>query len=168
MMMKKVLILLMVLGITSIAGAATNLTWNVDSIELTVNEVANVTLSADNNETYDAKYVGNTAGAIAEILSVVATDAAGEDAVVVDKAPTYDGWWTVQAADSSGTPGDTIQSGVQYNVTIKGLALGTYNIDSDYYGAGGATNDVLSIVVVPEPITIALLGLGGLLLRRRK
>jgi hypothetical protein len=167
MMMKKVLILLMVLGITSIAGAATNLTWSVDTVNVGVSDTVHVTLSADNNSAYDPKWMGNTAGTIAEIVDVQKRAAAGEDGAVVDKAPGSDGWWTLAAADTTGTPGDTIQSGIQYDVTIKGLAVGTYTLDSDYYGAGGATNDVLTIIV-PEPITIALLGLGGLLLRRRK
>lgn len=163
--MKKVLILLMVLGISSLANAATVLTWSVDGVTLDIDETVNVTLDADNNSTYLLKWVGNTAGTIASILDIVAKDAAGEDSVVQDPATTeYPGWWKVSAADMTATVGDTIQSGPQYDVTIKGLAEGTYSLASDNYG----TNDTLEITVIPEPITIALLGLGGLLLRRRK
>jgi hypothetical protein len=169
MMMKKVLILLMVLGLASVSYAVptVNLSWSVDTVELDINETAVVTLNADNNANYNNKWVGNTAGTIAEIVDLEVLDAAGEDGTGVSQAPTYAGWWTVKAADSSGTPLDTIQTGPQYRLTIKGLAVGSYTLNSDYYGENGGTNDVLTIVV-PEPITIALLGLGGLLLRRRK
>ena len=70
---------------------------------------------------------------------------------------------TVRAADLS--PPSAIQSGDQYDVTIQGYVTGTFGLDSDDYG----TNDILEVTVLPEPMTVALLGLGGLfLLRRRK
>jgi hypothetical protein len=170
MMMKKVLILLMVLGLASVTYAAptVNLSWSVDTVELDINETAVVTLNADNNANYNNKWVGNTAGTIAEIVDLEVLDAAGEDGTGVSQAPTYDGWWMVKADDQTGTVLDSIETGAQYRVTIKGLAAGTYGLNSDYYGENGGTNDVLEITVIPEPITIALLGLGGLLLRRRK
>lgn len=167
--MKKVLILLMVLGLASVSYAVptVNLSWSVDQVNVDVDETVVVTLDADDNSPYNDKWVGNSTSTIAQILALEVLDAAGEDGSGVSQAPTYAGWWTVKAADSSGTPLDTIQTGPQYRLTIKGLAVGSYTLNSDYYGENGGTNDVLTIVV-PEPITIALLGLGGLLLRRRK
>jgi hypothetical protein len=89
---------------------------------------------------------------------------AGPDSQVKTPAQTgSSGWWTVMAKDLEAPI--TIASGNQYDVTVKGLATGTFGLDSDNLG----TNDVLEITVIPEPATIALLGLGSLfMLRRRK
>jgi hypothetical protein len=72
----------------------------------------------------------------------------------------WSGWWwlgdTVNGASWTPNAGG-ITSEVLVNGNIEGM-----NIDS-----GAWTSDTLSIPV-PEPMTIALLGLGGLLLRRRR
>jgi hypothetical protein len=166
MMMKKVLILLMILGFGSLANGDTVLSWSVDAVTLDINETVNVTLDADVSTVFDSKkWVGNTAGTIAEIVDITARAAAGDDYTIENPATTgYPGWWTVFSKDFESP--FNLDSGPQYDVTIKGLVAGTYSLDSDDYG--GSDNDILEITVVPEPITIALLGLGGLLLRRRK
>ncbi|MHC4499922.1 MAG: PEP-CTERM sorting domain-containing protein [Planctomycetota bacterium] len=80
----------------------------------------------------------------------------------------YADYWTVQSSDSA-TPFN-LASGNQYDVTLLG-AVGqignTYSIYLDTYGDAGGP-DKMDVKVVPEPMTIALLGLGGLFLHRRK
>ena len=168
--MKKLLILTLVLGMASVANA-TVLSWSVDdiTIDITVDPVAVVQLIADDDQPYAAKWVGAGPSIYAEITSIAALPAAGPDAAIKDPAITlWAGWWTVEALDFDPTTWD-VSAGLQYDVTITGLDLGTYLIDSDSYGTDGGINDVLTINVIPEPMTIALLGLGGLfLLRRRK
>jgi hypothetical protein len=166
-MMKKLLILMLVFGITSAANA-TVLSWSVDDITITIGDSAVVQLVSDDDLAYAAKWVGQEPSTFAVIDSIVGLANAGDAPVIKDPTLTvYPGWWTVEALDFE--PPSTIAPGAQYDVTITGLALGTYLIDSDSYGTGGGFNDVLTINVVPEPMTIALLGLGGLfLLRRRK
>ena len=164
--MKKLLILMLVLGITSAANA-TVLEWSTNAITIDLGDpVAVVQLIASDDQPYAAKWVGNDPSAIAEITSISALTAAGPDAVVKDPSVTgWAGWWTVEALDFDPTTWD-VSAGSQYTVTITGLAEGVYTIDSDSYSG---TNDVLTITVIPEPMTVALLGLGGLfLLRRRK
>lgn len=155
--MKKVLILLMVLGLSSASYALSTLTWSVDSVDVGVDSLVKVYIVADNNDPSASTWVGATSSTVAEIVNIVALSTAGDDNSITDYRGTYPQWWTVQSADISSPY--SIASGNQYEVTIKGLAIGSETL---YVGSDALT------VTVPEPITIALLGLGGLLLRRRK
>ena len=156
--MKKFLILLLVLGLTSAANAA--LTWSVDDVEIIIGNTAVVQLVSDSDQPYTSQWVGADSSLVAEITSMAVLPAAAEGTAVPSAA--YPGWWVVEAVDF--TPPSDIAVGDHFDVTISGLALGTYTINSDY-----GTGDNLLITVIPEPMTIALLGLGGLfMLRRRK
>ena len=76
--------------------------------------------------------------------------------------PTYDGY------DFNWGSGSTGQTGaLMFLFDLTASAEGTVNIstyETDYW----TVIETASIEVVPEPMTIALLGLGGLFLRRRK
>jgi hypothetical protein len=165
--MKKLLVLMLVLGMASIANATT-VTWSVDSVTInSVGGIAVVQLEADDTAAYPTKWVGASgASTIATISSIVARAAAGPDHVIKNPTQTtYPGWWTVEAADMDPDTWD-IATGAQYDVTITGLAIGTHQVVADGYAT---VQDWLEITVLPEPTTVALLGLGGLfLLRRRK
>ena len=157
--MKKLMILLLVLGLAGAANA-TLLTWSVDAVTITgLNNSVVVQIVSDDDQGFSTRYLGSATSTVADITGVTALPAAGGNAVVA--ASTGD-WWGIATSDSVSP--FTIAAGNQYDVTIKGLALGSHSITSDLYGTG----DTLSITVVPEPMTIALLGLGGLFLRRRK
>ena len=153
----------MVFGIAT-AADATVLSWSADSLTLSINETAVVTLDADDIAPYAPKWVGHTPASpqIASIVSIVALFLAGPDAQVKDPtATTYPGWWTVMALDDP----LIYETGPHFSVTVKGLAVGTEEFSSD----GDGTNDILEITVVPEPSTVLLLAVGGLgLLRKRR
>ncbi|HUS73691.1 MAG TPA: PEP-CTERM sorting domain-containing protein [Sedimentisphaerales bacterium] len=168
--MKKLLILMLVLGMTSAANAV--LTWSADEVTIDLTSpTAVLQIISSTALAYPGgpAWVGAEPSTVAEIASIVALSGAGEDAELADPATSgYPGWWTISAKDVTGTPGDTIVAGSQWDVTITGLMEGVYVISADSYGSAGS-DDLLTITVVPEPMTIALLGLGGLfLLRRRK
>jgi hypothetical protein len=167
-MMKKLLILMLVLGMTSTASAA--LTWSTSALTMNPTDVVTVQIHGSTDLPYPGgpAWVGNdpSPGGVASITSISALANAGGDAEVSDPTATgWPGWWTINALDV--TAPFTIAPGAQWDVVITAAAAGTYVIGTDSYGSDGA-DDLLTITVVPEPMTIALLGLGGLFLMRRR
>ena len=69
--------------------------------------------------------------------------------------------------ESAGKAVNAPVAGDWSTVEFVGLAVGTYTIDL-YQPAGGAQLATAEIEVVPEPSTVALLGLGTLVLLRRR
>jgi len=168
--MKKFLILILVLGISTAANA-TVLSWvdsegsALSSISVTVGESVTAYLSANDALTYSPKWMDGTDAKVS-ISNITATANAGTGAAIQNPTQTgYAGFWTVEAAHD-GAPPSSVLAGIQWVVDIYGDAVGTGSVFADYYGS----NLELSVTVndVPEPMTIALLGLGGLFLRRRK
>ena len=162
--MKKLLILLLVLGMASIASAA--LTWSTSSLTLDVDEIVTVQISSSDASAYGV-WMWADESVVADVTAVSAYDAAGDNSAYTEDYLDYDGWYYLEAKDSDPESSPDIASGNHWDITIKGLAVGSLSVDSDDAGYAGA-NDILSITVVPEPAMIALLGLGGLFLRRRK
>ena len=162
--MKKLLMLILVLGIASTANALV-VSISPDGTGTSTT----LTISSDTfNVGYDYFLVvsDNTNG---DISAITATADAGGDSVVTSygAAAGYDDAWQVKAQDlNAATPhADDIEIGTHFNVTI------------NYTGGGSALlielvngnlTQLDTYTVTPEPMTIALLGLGGLFLRRRK
>ncbi len=82
-------------------------------------------------------------------------------------ADTPDNWW-IDWGDGT----------IDYNPTLNSIASHEYNLTEGYgqtwtatlYGenVAGSMSDTIEISAVPEPTTIFLIGLGGLILRKRK
>ena len=167
--MKKLVLLALVLAMASIAGA--DLTWSVDTLTLQVAESQTIQIVSSDTGSYTSVWVGADPSptGVAKITGMTMLPAAAEGGYL-DDGPTpggtgYEGWWQIEAVDFN--PPSDILAGPHFDVTILGMAVGTYVIGTDEYGGAGA-NDYLTINVVPEPMTLGLLGLGGLFLRRRK
>jgi len=189
--MRKLLILIVVLGMASMANATLTLTWSTDG---------GATYS-DVGAAVDLNY-GATAwvGIHSDVQGV--TGAPGQWVAFIDVkgeagAPDTDGGWTGTSAIYT-PPSITAAYTVPYGYTAGGDFWSAVNADgvpTNFGGIGttfgyeflcngnisdgtavielhdtnfGNVVDTLTITQIPEPMTMALLGLGGLFLRRRK
>jgi len=162
-MMKKLLILVLVLGMATTAGAALSL---VEDQFDTIGNTVIVTVISDDTSGWQG-YIGFDYTVVG-VSGCVATSKAGEDAIVTSDPYGWAGWYEIEAADDS-EPFDSVQPGVQFEISVYIANVGDiYTID--LYASDWTTIlDSCTAMEVPEPMTIALLGLGGLfLLRRRK
>ena len=166
--MKKLLVLILVLGLCSTANAATvqievNGSDPGSSVSVTTGDTIQL-VSYSGSETWNGMIlVTNTSNSLADGAVVVAN--AGDLGLI--SAYSYAGYgdgYTMAADYLSTAP----QSGVQFTMTISGDIDDTGTIVFWTAADWVTPHDTLSYTIIPEPMTIALLGLGGLLLRRRR
>ena len=163
--MRKLLILMLVLGMAPLACATVSLVSTGATVGIT--ETATIQVSSDTDSVGWTGYLGYT-HANAAITSAWAETIAGSDAAANPSPGGYVGYYQLVSLDLS-TPTDSIQAGIQFEGLAHGTATGSYDFylwDQDW--DGGTLLGTFTLTVIPEPVTIALLGLGGLLLRRRK
>ncbi len=181
-MMKKLFVLVLVLAISSMATAA-SVTLRVESgdVETSYNPSDTITIElvADFYAAYLAVnffYDSSSGTASSPALhSLFATQPNPGDLVNSSGLLIQ----SVKGEIAGGTIPDGVPSGevlwtfeyhvpdLEYSTYIEFTAVG-FNVADAYYMDSVATMPALEIHVIPEPITIALLGLGGLFLRRRK
>jgi hypothetical protein len=168
--MKKLLILMLVLGMVSTASAAFdygNLTVG-GATSVVKGSTAVITVSASVTDPWTAFVDDSTWASGGAVTAVTATAKAGQQAGVTLQTNGYA--YRFQTVDN--TPADlpNVETGLQWNITIDDGGLDitdtfvVYFYEDDYT----TTWDSVTVHVTPEPMTIALFGLGGLFLRRRK
>ena len=162
--MKKLLVLTLVLGVAS--GASAALVF-VDAPVAPINIGDSVAITVNNSD--DGAYSGwleivdqTAAGYDGDPVFTVAGNPNGDSQF--DVFVEYPGWYqfTVASFDTA----NPIVAGDHIQVNVIGISEGSSVLN--LYASDGVTLlDSATVNVIPEPMTIALLGLGGLFLRRR-
>jgi len=167
--MKKLLILVLVVGLASVSYGQlvtlTDFSAVLSGTTLTIH--SNIALGAGSNIAvglYDVASGPGDALSGGTILGSPATAGALKGLIVNSTNPDFGIDFTAGSTGSE-VPAWDAQIGNWYSVTWTGIAVGDLLEVSNI--SGSTYNVVGNIAVTPEPMTIALLGLGGLLLRRR-
>jgi hypothetical protein len=157
--MKKLLVLLLVLGMASAASAALVVS-QPDPTSLEVVVSGDLTQDLYLILSSDGVLSGFTIGADAPDLSNYAgptSDLAGMGLFPVG----YVGEYWVMASSQNPYP----LTGTY--LTAMGGDVGD-SVNLSWFDEAGGAGDLGTIILVPEPMTVALLGLGGLLMLRRR
>jgi hypothetical protein len=171
--MKKLLVLLLVLGLTSAANAA--LSFQIDgsdagsSIDLARGETVTIQVYSSDTSNY-VVYAGmdiSTMSAFGSVDNVVTYAAAGGNG---SSDTYYEAGWMDGFELNTLTPNIAVGIQHSFDYTAPSDSDGSTRMgmfQPPNYSWDAHELDTLTINV-PEPMTIALLGLGGLFLRRRK
>jgi len=171
--MKKLLVLSLVLGIASLASAGLDLN-TVEGIDYTVDTVAQTVTVTGTVRAFFLSFVPD-AGSI-EVTSVnssFASSGVGADPVDLGLTSYPAGSWVTASGSTNST---SSVSGVLFVLSYEGAVSEITLVDETEWYLGNAELNIDGTTVavagytiaVPEPATMALLGLGALVLRRKK
>ena len=171
--MKKVVTLMLVLSMVSMASAALSLTvdgQDTAAIELLPSDSIWIGVESDDTLQYQCYIIMTvtdpalgewTGGNVVSTPPLISPPGWTYFGTAVD--PSMDAWFGDLATVGS-EPNPTI--GVGGAVEYHGLGVGDVTVT--LYDSFFVPIDTLTVTQIPEPATMALLGLGGLLLRRKK
>lgn len=184
--MKKVLVTLLVLGLASAANAGLSLNVDGNTTDMNLTDTATLSIvGADPVPDSDAPWIFVQSGAVSinggtlvyggSLSSYQDAESAAADsgmsvgdlltAMADFGFPGLSDLSFATLADGSATPAaltGTLVDGITLTADAEGSSVVTL-LNGDFTVA-----DSFTATVIPEPMTIALLGLGGLFLRRRK
>lgn len=164
--MRKTLLILTILGLTTTANAALNISLNGDTgisdIVLSPSDYVTVGIHSDDISDWVSYLDITDDPMLGTIVSSGFTANAGPDSNYQDYS--YPPYWEYEITMVDFAGGGTT-AGVQFEVTLH--CEGPGDIDIYLY------DDIFNLldtatIIIPEPTTIALLGLGGLFLRRNR
>ena len=165
--MRKLLVLILVLGLASAANAMLITVDDQEGESFEVDLTTTITVVSEDTSSW-LGYIIVEEGGAGSLENVVVLDAAGD--LGAAEAYTETGWGTgYQLSASMGPAGDPpIATGSQFSLDYVGEVGDTATIslflDPEYTTPVASVN----LTVVPEPMTVLLLSLGALFLRRRR
>jgi len=165
--MKKILVLFLVLGMASAANAMLIKVDDQEGDSFEVNIKSTITVVSEDASSWLGYLIIEEGGA-GSLENVVILDAAGD--IGVASAYSEAGWGTGYELSASmsptGVPATTAgsQFSFDYVGSVGDIATISLFTDPEYTTPAASVN----VTVVPEPMTIVLLGLGALFLRRRR
>ena len=173
--MKKLLVLMLVLGMASLANAALVLSIYVDGVEAgsaaSVDIGDTITIDVYSNEegSYDAYLAMSSGLEYADWAGITMYDLTPGVSIAANTyyAGALAGFDTYLLNNSTFDIENQPAAGIAFSLSFLGVAEGTVDVKLDH-DVWGSTVDTLAVTVIPEPMTLALLGLGGLFLRRKK
>ena len=188
--MKKLLIFMLVLGLTSMASAvpvltAEKATINIgETIDVYVTGTVGTVLPDGPSNTYGGVLWTDYSDYVTtpyeddpyldlDVISGVIANAAGGAAQIgnvyngADYGVNFVASPTVHGSGDIFQEADDVDVGLWFTFEVTGTAEGVTTLELWDISFSGVQSFV-DITVIPEPITIALLGLGALFLRRRK
>ena len=168
--MKRVLALILVLGLASSANALYLEIdgTSTDTFDLSQGSTASISIISEDNSSW-LGYIVVPDGSVGMLSNPSIFDDAGNlaSATSYTEAGFGTGYELTAAMSVNGVP--PLATGPQFSFDFSGGIAGDTTqvllfLDPEY----NIPADSISISIVPEPMTIALLGLGALLLRTRK
>ncbi len=154
--MKRALVFLAVLGLAGNAEGTISLV--PEQAMVPFGETVTISVVSDSSDSYGCwlELSSNGIGAFGEVQIL---PAAGSDAT---KDFTWDPWWCLEA--KSFNPASPIVPGTHFTIDFTMYTEGCASLT--LYEFDGVT-PLQTVEICPEPATLALLGIGGMLLRRR-
>lgn len=166
--MRKLLVLFLVLGLTSAANAMLITVDGQEGESFEVDLTTTITVVSEDASSWLGYIIVEEGGGAGSLENTVILDAAGDLGAAA--AYTELGWGTgYEISASMGPAGNpAIAAGSQFSFDYVGAVGDTATIslfvDPEYTTPVASVN----VTVVPEPMTVLLLSLGALFLRRRR
>lgn len=165
--MRKLAVFVLVLGFASAANAVLIQVDGLGGQTFDVQEKATITIVSEDSQNW-LGYIIIEEGGKGTLSNPAATALAGDPALAGATPYTEAGWGTGYELTVAGSASFPVGAGTQFTFDYTGIPGDTARISVFVDPEFVVPVASVTLNVVPEPMTILLLGLGALFLRRRK